>query len=469
MTAAKKIGTLPLYLAGAFALRGESGVPGQDRSARQSWGHSFSVKESCDESFEMEYRGPGLGDRSPAARHNRALADEAFYKVPIGDLKFTQGELPGDSQPNAPRPVGRPNLDRVLPRAVVDGEGEVYVYTPGMQNPWVKSSERADRDSLVIRVAAPRKITGTLFWPQDSGEFVKLPFAAEAEPSDEAKTEFLSAKNAYYTGLMNRGVAGTAWFRHQLRELRRSAGKPVDEAETTPANRNQTNAFDQTFGLFSGGRAISENLQLDRLMAPAAKGEELVPLDSLKGITVAEIDWKPLIKGMNRPPILWLGWCRPINTWFCSPISRPWPRSAIGSPSKGRSSCGWPNRRSSDAQLVTRYERQLGLSLCRSARTRTEGDRQRGSDRLGSVFCRGPTWRWFLKRLSPRRSEDKLWAQITALAGKSAQKVEGKIGKLSYQRPAIARPASLVVCGGAARRGGAGQLALSNRAIGSRR
>ena len=55
-----------------------------------------------------------------------------------------------------------------------------------------------------------------------------------------------------------------------------------------------------TYALFSGGRAVSESLQLDRVTPATNKAEDAnVNLADLTGITVAEIDWKPLIKDLK--------------------------------------------------------------------------------------------------------------------------------------------------------------------------
>ena len=44
---------------------------------------------------------------------------------------------------------------------------------------------------------------------------------------------------------------------------------------------------------------MSENLQLDRTVQGSKSEEPTVDLDSLEGITIQEIDWKPLIKDMK--------------------------------------------------------------------------------------------------------------------------------------------------------------------------
>ena len=48
---------------------------------------------------------------------------------------------------------------------------------------------------------------------------------------------------------------------------------------------------DELYDLFTGGRALSENLQLDRELAIGADQEATVPVDSIQGVTVREFDW----------------------------------------------------------------------------------------------------------------------------------------------------------------------------------
>ncbi len=78
-------------------------------------------------------------------------------------------------------------------------------------------------------------------------------------------------------------------------------------ALTSPRS-NQSNELEQTYSLFSGGRAISENLQLDRPLqaarnaGPNTPSDKPVKLDTLTGITVAEIDWKA--RNAGKTPLL---------------------------------------------------------------------------------------------------------------------------------------------------------------------
>jgi len=381
----------------------------------------------------------------------KATADEVFYRVPIKDLKFTEGELPDER----PAPPGF-HRKRAQPRAIVGGEGEAYVYTLPGNNPQSKPY-RPPQDLLVVRLPGPGKISGTLFWPKDdlsappspnrqgqlAGDtlddlsgLVKLKFVVEAEPSGEAKTDFLAAKQAHYAGLMNRGIAGAAWFRHQVRELRRSAGTPAEPAEAGAANRNPREALDQSFGLMSGGRAISGNLQLDRLLPPAGKESELVPLDSLAGISVAEIDWKPLIQKME-PATDRLARLVPADQHLVLfPSFSAFAQLSDRLMRHGSVVMHLAQPQTGDPQLVARYEQQLGLSL--QGPGRIVGPQVIDSVALtGSdpYFLSGTDVALVFETAQPEMLADLLWTQVVGKtsATPAAKRIEGKVGTLTYR------------------------------------
>ena len=98
---------------------------------------------------------------------------------------------------------------------------------------------------------------------------------------------------------MRQGAPGGAWFRHQASLARSTIEKP----EAAPAGREPTAArrtgeLSNTYALFTGGRAMSENLQLDEVLRRAEGPEDAVDAASLPGITVREIDWTPLVEGL---------------------------------------------------------------------------------------------------------------------------------------------------------------------------
>ena len=69
--------------------------------------------------------------------------------------------------------------------------------------------------------------------------------------------------------------------------------------------------LEDSYALLSGGRAVSENLQLDRALPPGSKNSAPVKVDSLAGISLAEIDWVPIVKDLK--PELYLAAAVPAD------------------------------------------------------------------------------------------------------------------------------------------------------------
>ncbi len=79
-----------------------------------------------------------------------ARAADVFYSVPVLDLKFTQGKLPGDDAATS-RQVPWGFYPSFSPYAVLDGEGEAYVRTIN----GIPSAYRAAQANLVVRSCGP--------------------------------------------------------------------------------------------------------------------------------------------------------------------------------------------------------------------------------------------------------------------------------------------------------------------------
>lgn len=225
---------------------------------------------------------------APAA----AMGEDAFYQVARGELKLTDGQWPQHEQDERRARGG------MRPYAVLDQEGEVYCLTPAMTPPnrmhWVEASE------LVLLVRAPKggEVRGRLFVPNEKRDgmvplsFVISPDAARAE----AQPRFHEAKFVHYQDLLTRDVPGGAWWRHRAQEAAAALGDEAREIRERLPRRPQRD-LDDTFALFTGGRAVSENLQLDRaLRLRPAPGEKGIDVNSIEGITVREFDWQPLVK-----------------------------------------------------------------------------------------------------------------------------------------------------------------------------
>ena len=111
---------------------------------------------------------------------------------------------------------------------------------------------------------------------------------------------------------------------------------------------------------------MSENLQLDRMIRTtdaATRRKPTVDVDKIDGITVPEIDWKPLVKDL-KPKLDPLAALIPADqhaVFF--PTFSAAVRAADEADSAGTPVLRLAEPRSEDARTVKRYQRQLGLSL----------------------------------------------------------------------------------------------------------
>lgn len=157
---------------------------------------------------------------------------------------------------------------------------------------------------LAIRLDTPADVTGTIYIPEDWNSQLKaFHFSIKADQFTASRKEFLRTKYAHYQRLWNSQLTGAAWFRYQASELARQLGqrKTVsgDARRQTWARQNESE-LERSLSLISGGMALSENLQLDRMLnIGAAEDNESFDVDEIKGITVTEFDWKPLVKDID--------------------------------------------------------------------------------------------------------------------------------------------------------------------------
>jgi hypothetical protein len=221
--------------------------------------------------------------------------------------------------------------------AALDGPGEVYLDVPApgaipgrpgppMSAPWAQPDTY--RPDLLVAVRVPARlgdkaVRGRLFIPGGKGMIAvrfELPLTAT---KPDAEVRFAAAKGNYFARLEVRDLPGSPWFRHQIREANSHARRPgpgprapggmpgMMERPQMFGARRMTDV-EQTYALFSGGRAISENLQFDQplldrgpmtpALGPAPGRAPRVKLDTLAGITVAELDWKARL-GDRKPEL----------------------------------------------------------------------------------------------------------------------------------------------------------------------
>ena len=230
----------------------------------------------------------------------QVAAEDVFYRVPLADLKLTEGELPVDETDSAYNWRTWEHREAMQPRVELDGDGEAYFGISGSQRPrWEAPSLLRSNGLIAVRLATRRDITGSLYFPKsDCSGMVKLRFSIPASAGQEDGEPFYQSKEQHFKELLDRGLPGAAWFRHEARPAKshlKKADDKRDELEDDFGIRRRPNDVRDTFDLFSGGRAIRENLQLDRQLRLTGKNDEMVDVGSIKGITIAEIDWMPLL------------------------------------------------------------------------------------------------------------------------------------------------------------------------------
>ena len=172
--------------------------------------------------------------------------------------------------------------------------------------------------ALRICLVNPKPVVnGSLFIPNNDNELSEHPFtfdrknAKNLSPEKKSETSYQKYKLDYYRKLQNLGIPGTAWFRHQSEQasdrLNKLLPKEEKKSEHNHANRFvrpvRKRGIERQMDLFSGGRAISENLQLDReLRFSSDEHNRTIPISSIKGITIDEMPWKELI-GDAKPEL----------------------------------------------------------------------------------------------------------------------------------------------------------------------
>ncbi|HEX6885192.1 MAG TPA: hypothetical protein VF530_17590, partial [Planctomycetota bacterium] len=124
-----------------------------------------------------------------------------------------------------------------------------------------------------------------------------------------------------------------------------------------------------TLGLFSGGRALYENLQLERGLPASPAAEATVALDSLEGITVRAIEWGPRLGAgeIALDPLAALIPADQHAVFF--PSFGSFTEALDAADDVGTVGLELFEERSSDARTRARTERQLALELSTLART----------------------------------------------------------------------------------------------------
>lgn len=236
-----------------------------------------------------------------------ASAGDMYYYLRLSDLQM-ESALPV-MPTKTPHEHGASwtwsrSLQRfAYPYAVADG-AEVYVIAEGLRPASLGSSNVQQRFAaarLALRSAEGRTPRGRLYLPKpDWSGMVAADFALDEANADqaEARRQFYRAKEWHYQRLLGLQTPGAAWFRHQRSQARLEIGRG-DQRGPAPTPAMSQSELQRTYALFTGGRAISENLQLNRELRVLSPSRQTEPIESISGITVAAYDWTKLVQGAD--------------------------------------------------------------------------------------------------------------------------------------------------------------------------
>ncbi len=297
-----------------------------------------------------------------------ALAEDVFFRVRLSEMKFADGELPNYRAVPRDGKV-RQRVMQTPADVQLDEAGEAYLQRGDVRSSVFAWSEPVGQAPvhLVIRAAAKRDVSGRLVLPKPDGSgLVAVKFRIPADTAQaSAAREFQFAKIEHYERRLMASNIGAAWYRHQIETAHKALGE-LSQVAPQRGNGNRNNELDRTYDLFSGGRAVSENLQLDReLLFPRGNAELVKPVlvDSITGITVREIDWQPLIKNA-KPTLDALASALPADQHVVFfPTFAAALKVADEAKLQGTSILRHTELSAQDTHLVERYEQQLGLSL----------------------------------------------------------------------------------------------------------
>ena len=241
---------------------------------------------------------------------------ETFLSLQVEDLVFEKGEaIPEifDVRRSYSRELSK-WVTPATPYLRTKDAKETFLHITRERN----NSNRLPTSALRICLGNPKQtVKGSLFIQDGKKGMQEYPFTFNLEkskklPADrKGEINYLNNKKAYYDWLQELRIPGNAWFRHQANQTSLRLNELQPEKKHLKEN-NRANRFipparkvglENTLDLFSGGRAISENLQLDReLRLSADEQNRTITLSSVKGITIEEMPWKELI-GDAKPKL----------------------------------------------------------------------------------------------------------------------------------------------------------------------
>jgi hypothetical protein len=222
-----------------------------------------------------------------------------YYVVPLSEIGFAEANI-AELDVSINR-FGRTHeqVVRYPDTLLEETSTQAYIALPPLEDDNARrwwGSENQGRLLVALKLSDDQAVSGKAALA-GSGSSVKVGYDFTFDPSqvEEATEEaFEAVRQSYYTRLAQSVIPGGDWFRYQ-------AGDAYMPDERARRWRN-LGAFDSSFNMFTGQRAVSENLALDReLILGISKEGAPVKIDTIQGVTVSPIDWSERITDIPTP------------------------------------------------------------------------------------------------------------------------------------------------------------------------
>ncbi|MEN6625646.1 MAG: hypothetical protein ABFD69_05385 [Candidatus Sumerlaeia bacterium] len=239
-----------------------------------------------------------------------ALAKDVFISIPVRELTITEGELP-DEESLMTYMYGFGGGEG--PIVTLGGAGEAYLVMP-MPGRMMRRPDGESRPALtlVARVPQGQAVSGRITFPKNyrglEQKIVQFKAPDDTGRPADAEVQFQRARERHYSDLAGRGLPGRTWFRRQA-ALARQERVRLKDADTTESREfdemqqmmrmDGRDDLEESYELMTGGRAIEENLRLDRELQAADTKEPLVSIAGVKGITIKPYAWDAVLSGTS--------------------------------------------------------------------------------------------------------------------------------------------------------------------------
>ncbi len=369
----------------------------------------------------------------PAAN---CIAADFYAKSSVDKLTITEGKIATDQPSNS---IDWQKSSAMKSRIVMDDGGEAFFAHDDAQPAWSSESQNLSQQVIAFHSAKSGPMSGTLYYAKpDLSGMEKARFTVDPADHSATEAEFLKAKLNYYDTLWHADIPGKMLFRQQAMAVRNALGKDAPkEADESNNQFVRESEMEETFDLFSGGQAVSENLQLDRALPSSTQPTVAdVKVAGIKGISLRDFDWKPLIKDAHPTGDALASIIPADQHAFLFPSMQSCFDVAAQADRQAGTVISAMNSVAGDANVRQKYERQLGMPMTSLAKVLgpmlVKSVAITGSD---LYLPEGTDLAILFEANDPNQLQQLLVARlaITAAAEPSAKKVSGTVAGVDYK------------------------------------